>query len=173
MIKKNLHGAFMGKLKISNRHRLQKKAVRNLVKMFNDTFSSDFNLGQCAIDSAMIDKFEILIIDNEVIGLIINGQPFFTIRGILRFQPKTRFVTVDMGAVKFISNGANVMAPGIIDAYPEITINDIVWIRDENNLKPLLIGCALMNGPAMIQSTSDIAVESIHYIGDTLWKLSL
>ena len=158
---------------IRNRHRLRKKEVRELSQKFDTTFSTKFNFENSTIDSATFDNFEILIIDNEMVGFIIQDTPFFTIRGLLRYRPKRRFVTVDMGAVKFISNGADVMSPGIVDADLDIQAEDIVWVCDENNNQPLAVGVALMTGPVMIQSTSEKAVRVIHYVGDKLWTIKL
>jgi PUA domain protein len=75
-----------------------------------------------------------------------------------------------MGAVKYVSNGADIMAPGIVDADKEIVVDDLVWIRDEKNLQPLAIGRALMTGIEMIQNNKDKAVKSLHYVNDKLWN---
>ena len=63
------------------------------------------------------------------------------------------------------------MAPGIVDADPAIRPGDLVWVRDERNLRPLAIGEALMSGPEMVASEKGKAVASIHHVGDPLWKL--
>ncbi len=163
----------MVEFQIRNRHRLRKKAIFKLVQKLNIIFSMIFDLENSTVDSATFEWHEVLIIDNELLGLMIDGEPFLTIRGILRFQPKHRFVTVDMGAVKFISNGADVMGPGIVDADLDIQVGDLIWIRDENNLQPLAIGQALMTSDMMVKSSSDKAVKLIHHIGDNLWKIKV
>ncbi len=160
----------MAEHQIRNRHRLRKKAINEITNKLNNIFSTIFELKNSIIDSATLDDYEILIIDNQILGLIIDGEPFLTIRGLLKFRPDKRYVTVDMGAVKFISNGADVMAPGIVDADADIQIGDIIWVRDVNNLQPLAIGRAHMNGLEMVSKNSDKAVQVLHYIGDTLWK---
>lgn len=158
---------------IRNRHRLRKKEVRELSQKFDTIFSTKFNFEYSTIDSATCDNYEILIIDNDMVGFMTQDTPFFTIRGLLKYRPKRRFVTVDMGAVKFISNGADVMSPGIVDADLDIQTDDMVWIRDENNHQPLAVGVALMTGPVMIQSTSEKAIRVIHFVGDKLWMIKI
>ena len=123
------------------------------------------------IDLAEAEEWRLLIADNEVRGIVVGGRPFLTIRGLLASPAKKRWVTVDMGAVKFVYNGADIMAPGIVDADPAIRPGDLVWVRDERNLRPLAIGEALMSGPEMVASEKGKAVTSIHYVGDPLWKL--
>ena len=77
---------------------------------------------------------------------------------------------VDMGAVKFVTNGADVMAPGIVDADLDIEDGNSVWICDQQHRKPLAVGSALMNGEDMKNKSSGKAVKIIHYIGDELWN---
>ena len=158
---------------VRNRHRLRKKEIQKLTHELNETFSSQYELKELNIDSATWGDFEILILKNEVFVLNYTGKFFFTIRGLLKFKPERRYVTVDMGAVKFISNGADVMAPGIVDADSDIKVGDLVWVRDERHHQPLSIGEALMSGPEMVINKSNKAIKTIHYIGDGLWLLKL
>jgi PUA domain protein len=76
-----------------------------------------------------------------------------------------------MGAVKYVANGADIMAPGIIDAYAGIIEGSAVWIRDEKNLRPMAVGQALMGGPEMVVSKEGKAVKTIQYVGDKIWAL--
>jgi PUA domain protein len=163
----------MADYRIRNRHRLQKKAVRKLSQKFIEVFDLDLDFHKSPVDSAEINNFEVFIIDNELIGLVIDGEPFLTIRGILRYKPTCKYVTVDMGAVKFVSNGADVMAPGIIDADNDITAGELVWVRDETHSQPLAIGRALMTSSEMIKNKSDKAVQSIHHVNDKLWNFRI
>jgi PUA domain protein len=75
-----------------------------------------------------------------------------------------------MGAVRFVTNGADVMAPGIVDADASIEKGHQIWICDERHHKPLAVGIALLNGNEMISAEKGKAVKLKHYIGDGLWK---
>ena len=163
----------MSDLSIRNRYRIRKKISRGLVKRLNQTFSTEFSIDPGSIDSATVGDLKIFIVDNEILIIEFDDKVFLTIRGILRYRPTNRYVTVDMGAVQFVSKGADVMTPGIIDADQDIQKDDIVWVRDEKNLKPLAIGRSLMTGLEMIKMNSEKAVVSLHYIGDKLWKLKI
>lgn len=163
----------MVEYQIRNRHRLRNKAIREMDRNLSTIFSTSFNLENLTVDSAIVDQHEVFIIDNEPLLWLIDGKPFLTLRGLLRFKPERRFVTVDMGAVKFISNGADVMAPGVVDADRDIQASDLVWVRDEKNHQPLAVGIGLMSGDAMVKSNSEKAVKSLHYIGDGLWNLKI
>lgn len=99
-----------------------------------------------------------------------EGRFLLTLRGILELKPSKKWVTVDMGAVRYLANGADVMAPGITDADPGIEIDDMVWVRDEKNLRPLCVGRALMPGAMMGPSGSGKAVKTLHFVGDPIWN---
>jgi len=79
------------------------------------------------------------------------------------------FVTVDMGAVKFVCNGAKVMRPGIID-FGSFKKGDIVMIRDQIHGKALAVGIALENSEAARAMTKGYVIENLHYISDKMWE---
>lgn len=163
----------MDDFRIRNRHRLQKKAIKKLSIDFAEMFDITFDFSKSTVDFGMVENFEVIIIDNELLGMIIDGISFLTVKGLLRFRPSKRFVTVDMGAVIYVTKGADVMAPGIVDADKDIRVDNLVWIRDQQNLQPLAIGKALMTGPEMVRSSKEKAVKSLHYVNDKLWNVKI
>ena len=130
--------------------------------------------GRAAVETGESEGRALVLVDNQLLGLfaggVPDGRPFLTVRGLLRHRPAHRFVTVDMGAVKFVTNGADVMAPGIVEADPAIQPGDWVWVRDERNKQPLAVGQALVPGATMVRGKGK-AVKSIHHVGDKLWTL--
>ena len=158
-------------LRIRRRQRLRRKEINAYSEAVAAALGVDPFRDRNDIDLAEADEWRLLIVDNEVRGILVGDRPFLTIRGLLAYPAARRWVTVDMGAVKFVYNGADVMAPGIVDADPAIKVGDIVWVRDEKNLRPLAVGEALMAGPEMVASEKGKAVRSIHHVGDPLWKL--
>lgn len=82
-------------------------------------------------------------------------------------------VTVDMGAVKFVASGADVMRPGIVEVDENILKDDFIKIIDINNKKPLAIGIALFDADEIISQEKGKMIKSIHYIGDKLWNIEL
>ena len=61
-------------------------------------------------------------------------------------------VTVDMGAVKFMCNGANVMRPGIKN-HTVFSKDEIVCIVEESQHKFLAVGKSLIDSSEMEQMT--------------------
>jgi len=160
------------RVKAKNMHLLKQKRAKEIINRIEQQFNEVFHISSNKISTGIIDDTVFYFLDQVPFAFDIDQHVMMTLRGILQFHPKNRFVTVDMGAVRFVTNGADVMAPGIIDADISIEEDMPVWIRDEQHHKPLAIGVALMNGENMVQSSSGKAVKMIHYIGDTIWKLS-
>ena len=98
-----------------------------------------------------------------------SDRIIFTLSGLYNYKLKSKYVVVDMGAVKFVVKGADVMTPGIVDSDKNIKPNDMVWICDEKNKKPLAVGIALISGEDMIKKEKGKAVIILHYVGDNLW----
>jgi len=122
------------------------------------------------VDTAEGPDYGLIYVGNDILGLVYEGQPFLTVRGLQKYRPEHRFVTVDMGAVRFVTNGADVMGPGITEADDGISVGDMVWIRDEKNRVPLAVGVALRDTEGIRSKEKGKAIQMLHYVGDKLWK---
>ena len=112
---------------------------------------------------------DIIIITGEGLKAIKSGDvylPFLTETEILKKFP---YVMVDMGAVKFMCNGANVMRPGIT-SYSEFEKENIVCIIEESQHKFLAVGKALVSSSEMESMKKGEVVKNLHYISDKFWE---
>lgn len=152
---------------LKNRHRLKKREAKRIV----DDIAAVFG---CVVgddvEIAGYDDKRLIFINGHLSGFFVNERPALTVEGCKRWNPSKNHVTVDDGAIKFVLNGADVMAPGITNADAGIQKGDVVWVRDERGL-PLAVGRALMDGEEMISAEKGKAVENLHHIGDVLWGL--
>jgi PUA domain protein len=112
---------------------------------------------------------QILIGDNLKL-LKINDEyiPFLSETKLLESFPN---VVVDMGAVKFMCNGANVMRPGIKN-YSDFLKDDIVCVVEESQHKFLAVGKALVNSSEMKEMPKGEVIKNLHYISDKYWEVS-
>lgn len=159
----------MTDLKFRKRHRLRQKEVASLAHELDGVLGTKtFSEGD-VLDMAEGPGYDVVIAGGKVLASVIFGRSFLTVRGILKFGAQKRYVTVDMGAVKFVYNGADVMGPGIVEVDPEVIAGDLVWIRDVKNRRPLAIGKAIVDAAVMLRKEKGKAVETIHHVGDKLW----
>ena len=110
-----------------------------------------------------------IIITGEGLTAIKKGDdylPFLSEKELLEKFPN---VMVDMGAVKFMCNGANVMRPGITK-YTEFEKDQIVCVIEESQNKFLAVGRSCVSSKEMESLTKGEIVKNMHYISDKFWE---
>jgi PUA-domain protein len=159
-------------LKIKSRAQLRKNAKNKMLKDLVSTFGETMaELENKVLEKITLEEYSLILVDGKPLLFEIEGHLFPTVRGALEMGLQKRLVTVDKGAIRFVSNGADIMAPGVVEADPEIREGDLVIIIEETHRKPLAIGKALMEGPQMVEADSGKAIKSITYVGDKLWNM--
>jgi PUA domain protein len=156
-------------MKIKNRHRLKTKDIKKILDELKNNFDNVFFTEDIYVDTAEIEGTRFIFVEDVPCFMYVDDKIIFTLTGLNRYKPKNRFVVVDMGAVRFVTNGADVMAPGVVDADQNIMEGDEVWVCDEKHHKPLAIGFAVMSGEEMINEKKGKAVQIVHYVGDKIW----
>jgi PUA-domain protein len=146
---------------------MKNKMLKDLVSTFGDTMAG---LEDNILEKITLDEYSLILVDGKPLLFEIEEQLFPTVRGAIEMKLNKRIVTVDKGAVRFVSNGADVMTPGIVEADSEIKEGDFVIIIEEAHRKPLAIGKALMSGLQMVETDSGKAIKSITHVGDKLWN---
>ena len=76
---------------------------------------------------------------------------------------------VDMGAIPYVCNGADVMAPGIMNIEGDFEKDGLLVIRDVKHRKALGIGAALYSSEEMRGLKKGKAILNLHYVGDKVW----
>jgi len=163
-------GLGVSEIRVRKRKRLREKDLKALSDGLLSATGVEVIGPKDTVDIAEGPDCELIIINNVIEGMIVEGRPFPTIRGLLRNIAIKSFVTVDMGAVPYVTNGADVMAPGIVEVDPDIKEGDMVWIRDVTHKRPLAVGRALVPAEVMAVKTSGKAIKNLHYVGDKIWK---
>ena len=111
-------------------------------------------------------------------GLIITGNGITAVKigdDILPFLDNSQilekfpYVTVDMGAVKFVCKGANIMRPGITK-FSDFESGEIVCIVEESQNKFLAVGKAEMSSKELEGIKNGEVIKNMHYISDIFWE---
>ena len=122
---------------------------------------------------------EVVVADVGNIYLV-NGKPlFFTAKKevlpTLLFQdfvfhaPK---IVVDMGAVPYVCNGADVMAPGLVRVEGEFGKGELVLVVDEKHGKPLALGVSLNDAETVRRTKQGAVVKNVHFVSDRIWNFA-
>jgi PUA domain protein len=163
-------GKDMADIRIRKRKRMRSKEIKAISSELEGMLGVPVFSEDDTVDIAESTEFDVLFVGNDILGLVSEGRPFLTVRGVIRYKPSKRYVTVDMGAVPFITNGADCMGPGIVEADSTISAGDFVWIRDEKNKVPLAVGISERSGEELAQKKAGKAIRTINNVGDKLWK---
>ena len=142
---------------------MKRKAAKKLI----DDLSSQFpDLSAKKVEIAETEEKEVYLFDEEL-EFVKDENGLYPYLGskYVEILPK---VVVDMGAVRFVCNGADVMAPGITEM-GDFNKGDLVVIRDVNHGKALAIGVANKSSADIQASKKGKVIRNIHYVGDKLW----
>lgn len=171
----------MAELRLRHRARMREKDAQRLSESLSAAFGIPDPLPE-TVERADAGEFDVLIANGRIVAFIrresatdakVVERIAPTCRLLMAKKPTKAFVTVDMGAIKFVNNGADVMAPGITEADPAIQPGDLVWIRDEKNKVPIAVGEAVIPGAQMPRGPKGKAVKNLHRVGDEMWNLDL
>lgn len=111
-------------------------------------------------------------------GVIITGDGITAVKigdDILPFLDdipileKFPYVTVDMGAIKFVCKGANVMRPGITK-FSDFESGEIVCVIEESQKKFLAVGKAKMSSKELNETSNGEVIKNMHYVSDNFWE---
>ena len=130
----------------------------------------EFSIKAGEYELAKADDFDVIIQNGHIFAMVMGNVTHLSVRGLLSTTPQSGWVQVDMGAVPFVCNGANVMSAGINAVSPEVVEGQYVWIREENHHKPLAVGQSLLSSKEMLSSEKGKAIKTLHYIGDKVWE---
>jgi PUA domain protein len=116
------------------------------------------------------DGTTVLILDGSIIFFELDGRMVPTLHAILDGLIQIPAITVDMGAVKFVINGADIMRPGVTKIDDGIGKGSIVAVVDERHGKALAVGVSMLSSDDMRAALHGKVVLSKHYVNDPLWE---
>ncbi len=113
-----------------------------------------------------LDRMDEVIIDGEVVGALRydmgKGWRFIARMGAAHAiaEKITRSLVIcDKGAVRFVRDKKNLMAPGVVDADPAIVYGDEVVVLDTDG-EAICSGIARMGGQEMVDSAKGLSVKN-------------
>ena len=157
---------------VKSRHHLRSDDITEIREAIADDLGVDIDGERFELVEFVDADYELVLVDDDpAVFYVDDDEPFLTVRGANDFEPETGVVTVDAGAISFVSDGADVMRPGIVEADAAIREADLVVIAEETHGKVLAVGRALVDGDEMVGDSGKV-VSSIHHVGDDLYEFS-
>ncbi|MFW9865122.1 MAG: DUF1947 domain-containing protein [Candidatus Thorarchaeota archaeon] len=159
----------------TKRHFIRKSELKPLKEEFLKHYDQKF------VDQIFPKKSNVEVIETEsgdTLYAVNNELKFFKSKDgyipvltlLLNKAVDLKTIVVDFGAVRYVTNGADIMRPGITKIDPTIKKGDIVKIEEETQGRALAVGKALFDAAEMELKTSGKVVENLHTIQDSIWE---
>lgn len=160
-------------MRIKSRHHLRADAVETIREALSEQLAVD--LPEATFELVEFDDlpYDVVLVDGAIdVFYVGDDEPFLTVRGANTHGPESHVVTVDAGAVSFLSDGADVMRPGIVEADEAIEAGDLVVVNEETHGKFLAVGRSRVDGTALLGDSGKV-IDTIHHVTDELYELRL
>jgi PUA-domain protein len=156
------------------RYSLKSKQAKQLLNEVSERLNVN-------VEALLGSKVNVEIVESSVGSVyLVDDRPLFfkiekRVLPTLLFQefisqaPK---IVVDMGAIPYVCNGADVMAPGIVRVEGEFGKGDLVLIVDEKHGKPLAVGESLHDSESVRNAKQGAVVKNVHFVSDKIWNFA-
>ena len=129
-------------MNIKQRHFINKTQIRELkeeiLPQYDEKFLTQIFPKKCQIELILTEDGDTLYAVNNILKLWKSKDGYIPVLTLLlNKQVDLKTVVVDMGAIRFVTNGADVMRPGITKIEPTIKKNEIIQIVDETHSRAL------------------------------------
>ncbi|MDP9197289.1 MAG: RNA-binding protein [Thermoproteota archaeon] len=151
-------------------HSLSKREVRDIAGRISKNWPKSIIWNEKSLNAIETEKSGRLLIGEGITVIQTKDDlivPHLVEKDLLSHFPN---VIVDMGAVGFVCNGANIMRPGITH-FDDFGQSEIVVVKDQVHNKSLAIGLSRVNDETMQNLEKGPVISNLHYVGDIFWNL--
>lgn len=150
-------------------HSLSKREVHDITGQISKSWPTNSIGAIKNLQAYVIDGNKRLLVGNNLVAIQLAPDlivPHLTQHDLLNHFAS---VQVDMNAVKFVCNGANIMRPGITD-FTTFKESEIVLVKDQTHKKELAVCISLVDDVNGRKMERGVVLNNIHYIGDVYWE---
>jgi malignant T-cell-amplified sequence len=150
-------------------HSLSKREVHDITGQISKSWPTNSIGAIKDLQAYVIDGNKRLLVGNNLVAIQLAPDlivPHLTQHDLLNHFAS---VQVDMNAVKFVCNGANIMRPGITD-FTTFKESEIVLVKDQTHKKELAVCISLVDDVNGRKMERGVVLNNIHYIGDVYWE---
>jgi len=150
-----------------------KKLKEDILKQYDESFINQIFPDKCNVEVILTEADDTLYAINNKLKMWKSKEGYIPLLTLLldeKMKINMKTVVVDKGAIRFVTNGADIMKPGVTKIDPKIKKDDIVRIVDENHGRALAIGKALYNANEMSEHNKGKIIKNLHTIQDSVWE---
>jgi len=159
------------RVRVVRRHLMRAREAQSLVRRVSEELGSRMEVkAKGGVELVEFDDDTRLyrVLGRPVL-LEVEGRliPSLKAEELLEILPR---VVVDMGAVPHVCNGADIMAPGVVEVDGEFREGEVVAVVDERHGKFIAVGLALKSSEEIRSMQRGKVVRNVHYVGDGVWR---
>jgi PUA domain protein len=143
-------------------HEVSERLKVNVKPLFNS---------KANVEIVEVDFGQIYLVGGKPLFFKIGEEVFPTLF-FKEHSARAPKIVVDMGAIPYVCNGADVMAPGIVRVESEFGKGDLVLVVDEKHGKPLAVGESLYDAESIRNTKQGAVVKNIHFVSDKIWNFA-
>ncbi|MCW4009417.1 MAG: DUF1947 domain-containing protein [Candidatus Bathyarchaeota archaeon] len=162
---------------MSQKHRrymLKSKESRQILEGVSEKLKIDWGAtaeAKPSVETVEADFGALLLVEGKPLLFRLGNAVYPTLLAeeVLAQLPKA---VVDMGAVRFVCNGADIMAPGVVRYEGTFAKGEAIVVVDVKHGKPLALGEALLDHEQAKATHQGPVIKSRHYVGDKVWNFA-
>ena len=156
----------------SKRRALKSSEAKQVLQEFGQkfpAFAADLHSKQI-IEEIDVENGKLYILDNKPFAISTASGLFPSLLNddMVKTLPS---ITVDMGAIPHICNGADIMRPGVRAINGEFEKGVVLLVKDIKFGKSIGICTAEASSESMQTMGKGKAAKNVHYVGDSFWKV--
>lgn len=148
----------------------EKRDLQNkLIEMYGEQVSLYFQKS-IILQSIKTEEGSFIVKDKKIMWFIYDDKYLPSIHLLRELELGLPKIVVDVGAIRFITNGADVMAPGIVFFDESIKKSNFVVIHEEKANAILGVGISLINADEFNKNSKGKVIKLLHHLKDTIWS---
>ncbi len=162
-------------MNIKQRHFIQKSQIKELqedvLKRYDEKFLNQIFPKKARVEVIQTEAGDTLYAINNVLKLWKSKDGYIPVLTLLfNKQVDLKEIAVDKGAIRFVSNNADVFRAGITEIDKSIKKGDILQIVDENNHRAIAVGKAMYNAKEMEDMKEGKVIKNLLCVKSKVWN---
>ena len=159
-------------MQVKARNHLSKKDKRTLFAQLADLFGEEVEDSikrDLIIEEVRTNEGTYIVANRRIWVFEYENKKIPTIHYLRNHAYSLPKIVVDIGAIRFITNGADVMAPGIVFFDESIRSGSIVIIHEEKANSILGVGQSLVSSEDFSKTKKGKVIKNLHHLRDSIW----
>ncbi len=162
-------------MNIKQRHFIQKSQIKELqediLKHYDEKFLNQIFPKKARVEVIQTEAGDTLYAINNVLKLWKSKDGYIPVLTLLfNKQVDLKEIAVDKGAIRYVSNNADIFRAGITEIDKSIKKGDILQIVDENNHRALAVGKAMYDAKEMESMNEGKVIKNLLCVKSKVWN---